>query len=71
MKVLWGRVRNLEFNLRTKSAEFTKRISSFAELERRTSKVFARPEFTKRLYNGDYDGAGQLAIDNGIESVVS
>lgn len=66
---LAGRVKALEFNLKTKSADFTKRISSFAELERRLPRS-ARPEFAKRLYNGDYDGAGQLAIDNGIESVV-
>lgn len=65
---LWGRVKKLEYDLKVRSAEFTNRIADFAELERQLPRA-ARTEFTKRLYNGDYDGAGQLAIDNGISSV--
>lgn len=65
---LWGRVKKLEFDLKTKSAEFTNRIANFAELERSLPRS-ARTEFTKRLYNGDYKGAEQLALDNGIERV--
>ena len=65
---LAGRVKRLEYDLKTKSVEFTQKISNFAELEKQLPRS-VRPEFTKRLYNGDYDGAGQLAIDNGIENV--
>jgi hypothetical protein len=65
---LWGRVKKLEYNLKTNSAEFTNRIAGFAELERNLPRA-ARTEFTKRLYNGDYKGAEQLALDNGIERV--
>lgn len=65
---LWGRVHKFEFSLGANSANFKNRMSNFTELEKSLPKA-SRAEFTKRLYNGDYDGAEQLALDNGIEKV--
>tara|TARA_B100001778_G_scaffold327925_1_gene326695 strand:+ start:434 stop:3319 length:2886 start_codon:yes stop_codon:yes gene_type:complete len=60
--------KKLEYNLREKNQEFKNQALDFFQLETQLPKSI-RPEFTKRLYNDDYAGAEQLAIDNGVNSI--
>ena len=64
---LAGRIQNFEFNSSKLAAEYTQRIAPFARLERLLPRD-KRIEFTKRLYNSDYEGAAQLAKDTGINT---